>query len=262
MAAERCTTGRDGVAVKPDALAVSVANFEYLVPRVARRLVGGGAELDDLLQEGRLGLITAFTHKNEVPSTSFPAFATVCIRNAVRAAAKRARARARWDRACSFDAENGDGRTFHELFGTEPTQEARCTLARLRHVVAQLPDRQRAILDAVADGCTFEEIGKRLNLTGCRVRQIAGETIEGLVRRHAPSQTPAPAAVRKVAKKVNRGSKPRRLLEYKGRRLTKAQWARESGVSYMTLCRRLDDGWDLARALETVAVRGRPARAA
>ncbi len=231
--------------------AEALATHGPLVTRIARRLVGGGAALDDLIQEGRIGLLVAVEHWRDDSPGEFAAFATVCIRNAVRAAAKRARGLARWGVTRSMDDEDGDRRTLHGAIGEPAAQERRCDVARLRQAIAQLPDREREILDAVADGCTYEEIGKRLNLTGARVRQIATATLEAMERRLAPRREPRPAMVKATPKPVRRGTKPRRLLEYQGRRLTKAQWARETGISFMTLSRRLAEGWDLATALET-----------
>ena len=72
-----------------------------------------------------------------------------------------------------------------------------------------------------------------------------------LVRRDA-SRAYAPGNCRWLAGVPRRGV-PRRLVEYRGRVVTLAAAAAASGVGYGLLCKRLERGWPLERAL-------RPAR--
>jgi RNA polymerase sigma factor (sigma-70 family) len=236
----------------------AVAEFDHLIGPIARRLVGGGSDLDDLMQEGRIGLLVAADKWDS--ERSFPAFASVCIQNSVRAAAKRARARARWGLSSSIDQPfDEDGASLHDVLGETGAQEEHSAVARLRYEISELPARERDILNAHADGCTFAEIGRRMNLTGSRVRAIAVETVEKMIVRLAPQLAPPRVVVKAPPKKyVARG--PCQRITHNGRTLTKMQWARQSGISYTAFCRRLDEGWSMERALSTPAVIGRPPR--
>lgn len=58
-------------------------------------------------------------------------------------------------------------------------------------------------------------------------------------------------ATRAEQKANQRPRKDAIWIEYQGERKTRDQWARDKGIKYTTLCRRLEKGWPIDRALDT-----------
>ena len=71
-------------------IAFLLEDNKQLVNKIARRYFLVGGTIDDLIQEGMIGLFSAITHFSEKQNCSFKTFATLCIERNIQDAIKSA----------------------------------------------------------------------------------------------------------------------------------------------------------------------------
>ena len=65
-------------------------NYKRLVSKISRKYFIIGAELNDVIQEGMIGLFNAITNYDENKNASFKTFAVLCINRQIQTAIKKA----------------------------------------------------------------------------------------------------------------------------------------------------------------------------
>jgi len=178
-----------------------------LVSRVVRRLHRGAAPLDDLLQEGTVGLLRAAERFDPDAGVRFMTYAVWWIRAYAAKYSREARSSvrprsgevARHD--LSLDAPAGtaeDEPWLHRLEDEAPGPEERSVAAERRARVREALRRLHARLDPVArdivhhrlehsSPATLQQIGERWGMSRERVRQIEVKTKQLLHRHLAPT---------------------------------------------------------------------------
>lgn len=143
----------------------AVTQFTWLVEKIARGFARPGVELDDLTQDGYLGLFKAVRTWRQDGGATFKSWASLYIKKAICAAVGDAID----DQVTSLD-ETVDGVSMHELVGVAPTQELELaeheTNAVVRDGVKLLPAADRELLTLWAsDGFTHEQIARSMGVT-------------------------------------------------------------------------------------------------
>jgi RNA polymerase sigma factor (sigma-70 family) len=150
---------------------------------VARRYLGRGLELEDLVQEGWFGLVRAVELFDESRGLDFSTYAKHWIRDAITRALldhghviRRPRAPKRRPgcvfahrqtrEVLSIDASPVPGSTGAEILEARPDRIDPMELAEVRAAIDALPERERETLKArYDDGLTHREIGARLGFS-------------------------------------------------------------------------------------------------
>jgi RNA polymerase primary sigma factor len=182
-------------------------NLPFVVA-VAKKHMGRGARLDDLIQEGNVGLLKAIEHFDPDKGNRFATYAVWWIRAYVTRYLKDNRSQVRGGekersamRDLSLDAtigdEEGDASHLDRLVGEEPgpetefiaeehNEEVRVALAQVKKRIGDLGWdilQERLSQD---DPKTLEEIGKRWGVSRERVRQVELKTKNFLSRYLSP----------------------------------------------------------------------------
>jgi RNA polymerase primary sigma factor len=203
---ELSTRAKKGSARARDDLARH--NLPFVVA-VAKKHMGRGARLDDLIQEGNVGLLKAIEHFDPEKGNRFATYAVWWIRAYVTRYLKDNRSQVRGGekerpvmRDLSLDATIGndeDGDTSHldRLVGAEPSPELEFlqdehsdeVREALRQVKKRIGDLGWDILQerlSQDEPKTLEELGKRWGVSRERVRQVELKTKIFLSRYLAP----------------------------------------------------------------------------
>lgn len=161
----------------------AVRDYGWLVEKLARTYVRAGVEVDDLKQEGFLGLLEAARTWRTDGGSSFKSWASLAIRKYI----------CRYGLATletaaeevSFDA-CADGATLHDSVGEAATQEEELGDAETRKVVRDavglLPAEDRALVYATMRGDTHEKIATDLGIGRQTVTDRYGQTTQKLTR--------------------------------------------------------------------------------
>ncbi len=73
-----------------DALNTLMTSYKKLVNKIARKYFIIGADLNDVIQEGMIGLFNAYSNYNQQKNVQFRTFATICINRQIISAIKKA----------------------------------------------------------------------------------------------------------------------------------------------------------------------------
>jgi RNA polymerase primary sigma factor len=226
---------------EPEALRALVRHNLRLVVSIARYYQNRGLSIEDLIQEGNLGLIHAAGKYDGRKGFRFSTYATWWIKQSIRRAVvnlgrtvrvpayiieivtriRRVRTRLlielgrdptrgeiqaemefreainvekafalAWsvDQRQTHDVHQVDHREFQDRGGPEEQAISRDHLARLASMLDTLTGREREVVEKRfginGDTCTLKEIGRQLNLTRERVRQIEQTALQKLRRRY------------------------------------------------------------------------------
>ena len=147
-----------------------------------------GAIVDDLVSAGTEALIRAVEHFDPSLGYKFKTYASECVKNAIRRAARPrkrdvlSRELVRLDAAIQAD----DGLTTqHDIVPDDRGDDFQISEAAWRCLQRLMPPREFDVLASRCVGFTRAEIGKRLGISAERVRQIgqrALRTVEELYR--------------------------------------------------------------------------------
>ncbi len=154
----------DLAASSNDAMRELIHRHTRLVRACARPLFLAGADHEDLVQEGMIGLVEAIRLYDPGSGTSFQSFAALCIRrqmvSAVRAAS--AQKHAPLNESVSFEVVLSREYPFS---GADPESELivreglRELMDALRTV---LTNTEKAVLEFFLDGLSYQEIAERI----------------------------------------------------------------------------------------------------
>lgn len=187
----------------------------------ALRMLRNEAAAEDVTQQVFARVFVKLSPKME----AFAAYLGTCTRNACADFGRQRRFADVDEHEIATESTPGDEFERHEA------------RAVLRRAVEKLSPKTRAVVSLLIEGSTVGQVAEALGMTEANV---------SLHLHYAKKHLETPEEPK------TRG------LTYKGRTQSRAAWAKEFGISTTTLWRRLADGWDLAKALETPAVVGRP----
>lgn len=141
-----------------------VLRYNRLVRSCARPFFLMGADHEDLIQEGMIGLVKAVRDYDAGRGAAFRAYAERCIRNRMISAIRAASGgkQAALNTSVSLDEEGEEHLSYQEdpetlLISREEFQER---LAQLHSTLTTLEDR---VLGLYLQGLSYREIGQRLN---------------------------------------------------------------------------------------------------
>ena len=139
------------------------AEYKSVVLHIARSYFLSGADREDLVQEGMIGLYRAINTYDSDMRASFSTYAHSCVRNRMRDAVKRANrdkhrvlndavSLTQYDR----DEQNAAPSPEEETIETEASGDIR------RAIEQHLDDEERALLQAYLCGLSYREIAETL----------------------------------------------------------------------------------------------------
>lgn len=73
---------------KEDAMNLLLSKYKSLVNKIARSYFLIGGDMEDIVQEGMIGLYKSITHFDRFKNASFKTFATTCIKHQIQTAVK------------------------------------------------------------------------------------------------------------------------------------------------------------------------------
>jgi RNA polymerase primary sigma factor/RNA polymerase sigma factor len=154
-----------------------------LVVSIAKRFVGQGDELDDLVSEGVLTLIRCVETFNPDQGTRFSTYATRALINGFGKRSRRRQSRRVGDLSGDLLSQIAEPRDRRRPLAALVHQEE---IRHLRHQLRRLPIREQQLVAAryglTGEGrpLTFREIGVRHGLSKERVRVITAEALDRL----------------------------------------------------------------------------------
>ena len=150
-----------------DALEILISRYTRLVRSCARPLFLAGADHEDLVQEGMIGLLSAIRSYDPDSGVPFEGFASVCIRRKMISAIRAASAEKHLPlndsvpiQAYTLDV-NGSTEADPEtsFIGREDFRERMDTLR------SRLSRTENAVFQLYLEGLSYREIARRLNCT-------------------------------------------------------------------------------------------------
>jgi RNA polymerase sporulation-specific sigma factor len=170
---------------------VFLRRYQGFVYRIARRFTFPGAEIEDVLQEGRIGLLKAIRSYDPLRGLSFDEFANLCIRNEIQAAFRRA---ARQNQVLTVPLESENSHV--DVADSELSPEERCCAKASREgivslVCSRLHGMERDVFLLYLEGLAPSEICSRLRLTSKQVdnafqrakKRLRRAVVDGNLRR-------------------------------------------------------------------------------
>ena len=168
---------------------LAVSNLPFVVS-VARKFASRGARLDDLVQEGNVGLMKAIEHFDSKKNVRFATYAVWWIRAYITRYLKDNRSQVRGgesERASMHDfsldtpiEEDGDSTWIDRLESDDESQDLTYFRSERDHEVSEALEKVKKRLGDL--GCTLEELGQRWGVSRERVRQVELKTKNFLAR--------------------------------------------------------------------------------
>lgn len=139
-------------------------NYKKLVNKIARKYFIIGADLNDVIQEGMIGLFNAYSKFDENKNTQFKTFATICINRQIISAIKKAYKHSKSDLI--------DDVNINELYSNEniisPEDdfiENESFKALTKEINKKLSSLEKEILNEFLLNSSYEEISEKLNIS-------------------------------------------------------------------------------------------------
>lgn len=146
-----------------DVVSVLLERFSTLVRARVSAFAGYGAEPDDLVQEGMLGLLSAIYTYKDFGAASFKTYASVCINNKIFSFLKKT---SRQRRLPILDDVDLDDAIIDESPNPEDLVIAYEELAGLKAaLISRLSQAEFSVITLFLAGYSYEEIAKRLGST-------------------------------------------------------------------------------------------------
>lgn len=156
-----------------DAMEYLLKRHNRIVKRETRTLYLIGAEMEDLAQEGMIGLFKAIRDFKEDNGAEFSTFATICVRRQIRTAIKASTRQKHTplnEYVSIYANEDAEGNS-EDCFEAEPAnanpehimlaKEQRRLLEDL--IKATLSDYEKRVLNCYLEGLSYAEIATELN---------------------------------------------------------------------------------------------------
>ena len=143
-----------------------MANYKPLVSKIARRYFLYGGELDDLMQEGMIGLYKAIKNFDLEKQASFKTFATLCITRQIQSAIRKANSKKNTTEIQMFEYLDSD----FDIASNKENPEINLIDSQnytnfLEKIKEDLSDKEWEILTIYLDGFSYEQIAEKLNIT-------------------------------------------------------------------------------------------------
>lgn len=154
-----------------------ISRYKDLVVKISRCYFIAGGDLEDIIQEGMIGLYKAIKNYNPSKEASFKTFAVLCIKHQIQSAIKRSTANKNkpLSSAVSFQdfAEEASGNDFEYLpveliFDESPEDEAinkEEYLSLKRKIKDILSPLEYKVLTYYIKGYTYKEISNNLHVS-------------------------------------------------------------------------------------------------
>lgn len=140
-------------------------SYKPLVTKIARRYFIYGGELDDLIQEGMIGLYKAINSFDETKQASFKTFANLCITRQIQSAIRNANSK----KNTMFNEilDNSDGN--FDVVSNKENPEENFILNQnyeniLQNIKSLLSKRELEILNVYLEGFSYEQIAEKLGV--------------------------------------------------------------------------------------------------
>ncbi|MBQ8983544.1 MAG: RNA polymerase sporulation sigma factor SigH [Lachnospiraceae bacterium] len=158
-----------------DAMDHLIDRYRNLVRKETREVYMIGADSEDLVQEGMIGLFKAIRDYTPDKKASFYTFASLCIKRQIYSAvtSSNRKKNAPLNNYVSFYADDNDGysRLIDSLVAEDESDPEASVLLqeRLRGLIARIESDlskfERTVLDLYLDGQSYTEIAKKLSKT-------------------------------------------------------------------------------------------------
>lgn len=158
-----------------DAMDHLIDRYRNLVRKETREVYMIGADSEDLVQEGMIGLFKAIRDYTPDKKASFYTFASLCIKRQIYSAvtSSNRKKNAPLNNYVSFYADDHDGysRLIDSLVAEDESDPEASVLLqeRLRGLIAKIESDlskfERTVLDLYLDGQSYTEIAKKLSKT-------------------------------------------------------------------------------------------------
>lgn len=141
--------------------------YKPLVISIARRYYLVGAEMDDLVQEGMIGLYKAINTFSSNKNASFQTFANLCITRQIQTAIKNGN---RLKNSFFKEIMNEDDSTLKLLLSDEPNPEDKIIIEEdflevKREINAKLTKLEKLVLKKFLEGNSYEQIAEFLKIS-------------------------------------------------------------------------------------------------
>lgn len=145
------------------AVSMLLARLSPLVRVKAAKLHAYGVDLDDLAQEGMLGLLSAIYTYHDNFGALFQTYASVCVGNRILSFIKKA---SRQKRQPLLEYHNFDDKLIDPRLNPEELVIEEEELDRLKQsLFSQLSQTEHSVITLYLAGCSYEEIAKKLGST-------------------------------------------------------------------------------------------------
>ncbi len=148
--------------------------YKGLVVKIARGYFILGGEMEDIVQEGMIGLYKAIKGYNKSKNTTFKTFATMCIKHQIQSAIKKANTKKNSPLTNSVSlqsfSENSDDDDFlpvNLIFQVSPDEKI-INKERYKRLLEEirkmLSEKEMQVLRLYLKGYTYKEIGEILKM--------------------------------------------------------------------------------------------------
>lgn len=144
------------------ALSQIIANISPFVHVLARRFLTSGVDIDDLYQEGMLGVLSAVKSYDSKKSASFKTYATLCVQNRLLSVLKKRSENSVFD-SHTISIEN----TTEEYFSNDSVEDITIGKESFDRIVdfidSKLSNKEQEVLKLFLSGYSYDEIAKKTN---------------------------------------------------------------------------------------------------
>lgn len=142
-----------------------MAEYKPLVAKIAHKYFLYGGEIDDLMQEGMIGLYKAIIGYDDKKQASFKTFANLCITRQIQSAIRTANSK---KNVMFLDILDNSDKNFDVASNKENPEknliENQNYELILNEINKNLSNKELQILNEYLEGYSYEQIAKKLNL--------------------------------------------------------------------------------------------------
>lgn len=141
-----------------------VHEHKGLVETIAKKYINSPLELDDLIQEGMIGLLAAINSYNPQKGASFSTYATKCINTSILGALRKLSRLKDIPQTNIIPLENEDNFDSKYMLSAEDEYLAKESVNNLSKVLYEdLSSFENEVLRLSISGCSYSEIASRLD---------------------------------------------------------------------------------------------------
>lgn len=141
-----------------------ISENKALVEKIAKKYINSPLEMDDLIQEGMIGLLAAINSYNSEKGASFITYATKCINTSILGALRKLSRLKDIPQSNIIPLENEDSFDSKFALSAEDEYLAKESVSNLSHALyEELSSFENEVLRLSISGCSYSEIAKRLD---------------------------------------------------------------------------------------------------